>query len=279
MVLPSVLLLLASSSSLLQSTFAQESIPTTLTPPTLHSFSSLRLPHHPAPRSYSTHTYYVVELDPSSSVSPSEAARQLGTQLVERVGELDHHYLVRKELNSLGKRDERVWNEWRGAKSKRAQGGGEGSLSRGAVRSLEEMKPKMRVKRSWEEPAGVEERVVSRRISGRQEQEDLTEINHLVSSTSRSLPSLISSSSSLEGAVPLLLSHSNARADLHLSSRFRSLARRSSGDQRSSPSQAVARRQHPHPRQLDERLSHLGRWNVRSGSSRSSHRRWIGLHS
>lgn len=188
-VLSSLLLLLASSSSssLLQPTFAQEttisSTETKINRPTTHSFSSLRLPHHPSPRSYSTHTYYVVELDPSSSLSPKEAARRLGTQLVERVGELDNHYLVRKELNSLGKRDEGVWERWQeGNQSKRAQGGGTeaGGGLRGAVRGLEEMVPKMRVKRSWEEP---EQRMVSRRISGRQDVEDLTEINHLVSST------------------------------------------------------------------------------------------------
>lgn len=114
-------------------------------------------------------------------MTPRDAALRLGTALVERVGELDDHYLVRKELNHLGKRDDSVWARWEGNKAKRAIGGAGDGL-RGAVRALEEMTPRLRVKRSWDEPKRVKR--MERRVIGRQdddEVEDMTEINHLVS--------------------------------------------------------------------------------------------------
>lgn len=181
---PTLVLLLASS---LPTSLAQQDLGTPSTgstDPWTHSFSNVRLPHHPAVRSYSTHTYYVLELDPRSSLPPRDAADRLGAELVERVGELDDHYLVRKKLNHLGKRDDSVWTHWEGKKTRRAFGGAGDGL-RGAVRALEEMSPKQRVKRSWDEPRPVKR--MERRIIGRQEdeqpKEDMTEIEHLVSTS------------------------------------------------------------------------------------------------
>lgn len=52
----------------------------------------------PAKRSYDTHHYYAMEVRPSHAHIPaSQAAALLGVELVEQVGELAHHYLVRSE--------------------------------------------------------------------------------------------------------------------------------------------------------------------------------------
>lgn len=52
----------------------------------------------PQPRAYDTHTYYALELDPStSSAVASQISELLGVELVERIGELDGHFLVRTE--------------------------------------------------------------------------------------------------------------------------------------------------------------------------------------
>ena len=52
-----------------------------------------RLPHH---RSYETHTYYTLELSPASSASVAHTvAQSLGVELVEPLGELAGHWLVR----------------------------------------------------------------------------------------------------------------------------------------------------------------------------------------
>lgn len=49
----------------------------------------------PAKRSYSTHDYYVLELGSASPASAHDCANELGVELVERVGELADHWLVR----------------------------------------------------------------------------------------------------------------------------------------------------------------------------------------
>ncbi|PWN50622.1 hypothetical protein IE53DRAFT_379599 [Violaceomyces palustris] len=53
----------------------------------------------PSKRSYDTHHYYAVELHPKRSpgVDPRDVAESLGAELVERVGELEHHWLIRSE--------------------------------------------------------------------------------------------------------------------------------------------------------------------------------------
>lgn len=55
----------------------------------------------PAKRSYDTHHYYAVETDASAPVDPREVAELLGAEFVERVGELQHHWLVRWEKPSV----------------------------------------------------------------------------------------------------------------------------------------------------------------------------------
>jgi hypothetical protein len=49
----------------------------------------------PAKRSYSTHDYYVLEHDPGLSLSLQECADALSVEIVEQVGELENHWLVR----------------------------------------------------------------------------------------------------------------------------------------------------------------------------------------
>ncbi|KAL4401791.1 pheromone processing endoprotease [Malassezia pachydermatis] len=68
----------------------------------------------PAKRTYDTHHYYVAELAPprgddrecGQHVSPAHVAQALGAEMVEQVGELQHHYLLRAEkLDALARRD------------------------------------------------------------------------------------------------------------------------------------------------------------------------------
>ncbi|WRT65817.1 uncharacterized protein IL334_002766 [Kwoniella shivajii] len=59
------------------------------------SLATLR-PRTPQPRSYDTHTYYALELDPSTTLSlATSISHDLGVELVEPIGELDGHWLVR----------------------------------------------------------------------------------------------------------------------------------------------------------------------------------------
>ncbi|CCA68478.1 probable KEX2-endoproteinase of late golgi compartment [Serendipita indica DSM 11827] len=58
----------------------------------------------PAKRSYDTHSYYVIHHDPSFGQSPADSAAALGAELVEQVGELQDHYLVRYEKDSQPER-------------------------------------------------------------------------------------------------------------------------------------------------------------------------------
>ncbi|WFD36165.1 kexin [Malassezia cuniculi] len=57
----------------------------------------------PKPRAYDTHRYYAIGLRsvPGCDVSPELAADVLGTEFVERVGELHDHWLVRREHSEL----------------------------------------------------------------------------------------------------------------------------------------------------------------------------------
>ncbi|KIL69836.1 hypothetical protein M378DRAFT_68936 [Amanita muscaria Koide BX008] len=57
----------------------------------------------PAKRYYNTHFYYVLEHDPRISAGPSlnEVAQALGVEIVEQVGELQDHWLVRTQKFSL----------------------------------------------------------------------------------------------------------------------------------------------------------------------------------
>lgn len=53
-------------------------------------------PRRPQPRTYDTHAYYTLELSPSSSDDHAERiAEQLGVELVEPLGELEGHWILR----------------------------------------------------------------------------------------------------------------------------------------------------------------------------------------
>ncbi|KAF8710836.1 Proprotein convertase P-domain, partial [Rhizoctonia solani] len=84
----------------------------------------------PAKRAYSTHTYYVLHHDPSSFEDVFSIANSLGAELVEQVGELDNHWLLRAP-----KHNDRVMHK-RGI----AEGRG--------IRSLERQELRQRVKRT-----------------------------------------------------------------------------------------------------------------------------------
>ncbi|KAJ7085743.1 peptidase S8/S53 domain-containing protein [Mycena belliarum] len=61
---------------------------------------------YPVKRSYSSHNYYVLEHDPSTGASLSDVARVLGVEVVEQVGELVNHWLVRVEKSGVSPRAE-----------------------------------------------------------------------------------------------------------------------------------------------------------------------------
>ncbi|KZT39745.1 hypothetical protein SISSUDRAFT_984412 [Sistotremastrum suecicum HHB10207 ss-3] len=63
---------------------------------------------------YNTHQYYVLEHDPSSHATPHQCAHALGAELVERLGELDNHWIVRTPKLRLEGRDteDRVLAAW-----------------------------------------------------------------------------------------------------------------------------------------------------------------------
>lgn len=53
-------------------------------------------PRRPQPRTYDTHAYYTLELSPSSSDDHAQSiTEQLGVELVEPLGELDGHWILR----------------------------------------------------------------------------------------------------------------------------------------------------------------------------------------
>lgn len=53
-------------------------------------------PRRPQPKTYDTHAYYTLELAPSLSITHAEeVASQLGAEVVEPLGELEGHWIVR----------------------------------------------------------------------------------------------------------------------------------------------------------------------------------------
>jgi len=65
---------------------------------TLPTTTTAQLQHRqPHKRTYDSHIYYVLETREDSPHGPAELARAVGAELVERVGELDGHWLVRAE--------------------------------------------------------------------------------------------------------------------------------------------------------------------------------------
>ena len=63
----------------------------------LASLSGSSASRRPAKRSYSTHDYYLLEHDPTTGVPVEHCATALGAQVVEQVGELADHWLLRIE--------------------------------------------------------------------------------------------------------------------------------------------------------------------------------------
>lgn len=63
----------------------------------LASPALLHASQRPQKRTYDTHDYYVIHHNPSHGHSPDESAAALGAELVEQVGELKDHWLIRKE--------------------------------------------------------------------------------------------------------------------------------------------------------------------------------------
>lgn len=61
----------------------------------------------PARRTYDTHVYYVAEIDPRAGASLDECAAAFGVEIVERAGELENHWLVRRAKQVVERRDQR----------------------------------------------------------------------------------------------------------------------------------------------------------------------------
>jgi kexin len=61
----------------------------------LASPALLHASQRPAKRTYDTHEYYVIHHNPLHGHSPEDSAAALGAELVEQVGELKDHYLIR----------------------------------------------------------------------------------------------------------------------------------------------------------------------------------------
>jgi kexin len=58
--------------------------------------SQAALPRRPQPRTYDTHAYYTLELAPSLTFdNAAEVAQRLGVEVVEPLGELEGHWIVR----------------------------------------------------------------------------------------------------------------------------------------------------------------------------------------
>lgn len=115
---------------------------------------------HQAPRNYDTHSYYVLEHDPSSSTAPShhEVVRELGAELVEQVGELKDHWLIRIPREHLdGRQDDPVLNKMRSLRRRAAVARVSDHIQKrdvlharriaSSVRSLEAQVPRQRTKR------------------------------------------------------------------------------------------------------------------------------------
>jgi kexin len=108
----------------------------------------------PSARTYDTHHYFSLETEPSASVeSASHLATTLGVQLVERIGELDGHWLVRCDKQGEAgnvKRDTEqgyldVIERWKGMKRKR-------SADVGTIKDVRHLPVRKRAKRQWHEP-------------------------------------------------------------------------------------------------------------------------------
>jgi len=109
----------------------------------------------PKPRSYDTHTYYALELPVSADGNGVDAAaRALGVEIVEQIGELEGHYLVRRtgglEKRSAVEADPVVERFHQLQKSSSLT---RRSLGIPQMRGIEIMEPKQRVKRQYPPPS------------------------------------------------------------------------------------------------------------------------------
>jgi len=60
------------------------------------SYTQATAPKRPQPRTYDTHAYYTLELAPSLTFDhAADVANQLGVEMVEPLGELEGHWIVR----------------------------------------------------------------------------------------------------------------------------------------------------------------------------------------
>lgn len=107
----------------------------------------------PSARTYDTHHYYSLETDSAASVeSASHLAARLGVQVVERIGELEGHWLVRcdkegeagsvKRNTELGYLD--VIERWKGMRRRR-------SSDVSGVKDVRHLPVRRRAKRQWHE--------------------------------------------------------------------------------------------------------------------------------
>lgn len=129
----------------------------------------------PAPRSYNSHDYFSIELDPRiypSMESAKSVASDLGVELIEQVGELEGHWLVRAKKDDLEKRDgfrgsneqdangkgdvegyEKILKKWKDMKRKRngasLSSSGKRSSHPDGYRSIQHLPTRQRIKRDF----------------------------------------------------------------------------------------------------------------------------------
>ncbi|KLO07498.1 hypothetical protein SCHPADRAFT_1001607 [Schizopora paradoxa] len=101
----------------------------------------------PAKREYSTHDYYLLEHDPSSGVPVSHCADALGAELVEQVGELEDHWLVRIQKPDGGEDRDVVLDAFANLRSPSSELHPQKRHIATAIRSLERQVPRQRTKR------------------------------------------------------------------------------------------------------------------------------------
>lgn len=107
----------------------------------------------PQARHYNTHTYYALELPETADADEAHvAARALGVEVVEPLGELAGHWLVRRSGGSISKRSavelsapDHVLARFHQLRS----GYVARSMDLPAIRSLELLEPRQRVKRQY----------------------------------------------------------------------------------------------------------------------------------
>lgn len=116
---------------------------------TFYSFPTLARFSKP---SYDTHNYYVIHHDPAYS-SLADVATLFGVEVVEQVGELADHWLVRAELPSLETRDSEsprdiVLDTYKKLRRGETHISARGEDLSAAVRHLSRQTPRQRAKRA-----------------------------------------------------------------------------------------------------------------------------------